>query len=145
MTTSGLSKKLAFLYGVVMLPIDGYFLVSYGRNAAADIGWWYIAGAALTQVFVLVASLIVLANKDRLLYRGETAWPMDSFRKMSCAIIFVGVTLGFSIALLQVGIVCPELGLPRSRGVPICSPTSGHIDKAVGGGQPSVQNSLLHS
>jgi hypothetical protein len=104
--------------------VDTYFLAAYSREAANTIGWGYVAAAAFTQWLVALAVGLVLANRSRLFRQDEASWPLDNFRKIGMFFVFVFLGISLSIALLQVGIVCPEVGFPNLRGKPVCERTS---------------------
>lgn len=113
-------KMVALLCLCVLLSIDSYYAVSYGKHAAAGIGWRHVAGAVLTQCLVLGISLLAIASKESWLRHDKAGGSLDNLRRVSCAVVFVLVGIGFSIDLLRVGIMCPHAGLPASRGKPVC-------------------------
>ena len=119
----GKISSVTLIFSIMVFLIDLYFFTAYSNEAALTVGWGYVAGAALTQCLVLLTIVLIRAKWGRLFRQDETTWPLDSLRKIAVFLVLVFVGMSLSIALLQVGIVCPEEGFPGSRGKPMCELT----------------------
>ena len=117
------TAKVVLTFAALIFLVDGYCITVYSREAATPIGWGYIVGAALIQGFVLAGGALVHANRNRLFRQDETSSPLDNFRKFGIVIVILITGVGMSITLLQVALVCPEKGLPDSRGKAVCELT----------------------
>lgn len=99
----------------------------YSRGAAGTVGAEHVAGAPLTQFLVLVGGAILYGKRSRLFRQKQGSWILDKFRNLGLVIILLLVAARLSIDLLQVGIVCPNEGIPDSRGKPLCEYTRARI------------------
>lgn len=102
--------------------IDVCLVLSYGGQAADEIGWGWIAAGLCVQFAAAFVGAIGIVSKIGLLRRGLDKEPVASYRRY-IPVTTLGVALAglaLSIDLLHIGIVCPEGSLPVGRGQPAC-------------------------